>query len=65
MLCTYSGHDKEPRKLKNRSKMLFLVCSLRQRKCTVCELTGAMCVLLWHISRRDILNSQNMKSIGP
>ena len=30
----------------------------------VCELTVTMCVLLWHISRKVILNSQNIKSIG-
>jgi hypothetical protein len=29
----------------------------------VCELTGTMCVRLWHISREAILNSQNIKSI--
>ena len=30
----------------------------------VCEQTGTMCVRLWHISRKTLLNSQNIKSIG-
>jgi hypothetical protein len=30
----------------------------------VCELTDLMCAELWHISRKALLNSQNMKSVG-
>jgi hypothetical protein len=30
----------------------------------ICELTGTVCVGLWHISRKALLNSQNMKSVG-
>jgi len=30
----------------------------------VCELTGTLCVGLWYISRKALLNSQNSQSIG-
>jgi len=30
----------------------------------LCELTGTMCVGLWHISKKALLNSQNMQSVS-
>jgi len=64
MLYKYSGQENSILILRivlNFSSFSILVTV---KVYCVCKLIGTMCVGLWHISRKALLNSENMKSIG-
>jgi len=64
VLYTYSGQEKGIQIWRNALNYSSFCVLVTVKVYCVWKLTCTMCVGLWHISRKVLLNSQNMKSIG-